>query len=345
MSAGHLFLIIVSVLGIVHGLFLAVFLWLYQKGNLTSNRILSVLLLVLSFRVGKSVFLEFTTDLDVKFIFIGLGTLMIVGPLYYLYVRSYTDRTFKLNSRHIIHFIPAVFGISFGFWVRDVHLETLPLALFAVLFLSYYSHYLVYIIIGFTRLLKLTKEEKETSTYKWPKAMFIGLLIIWFAYVLNLFDEQVPYIIGPILYSITAYFLSFLAFKKGYLDKVEKYKTTPVSDEQVDALFNKLQQLVVHQEQFKNPDITLKSLSGDLKISTQILSLVINQKSGMNYNSFVNHYRVNEAIRLFEEEQNDNQTIASIAFEVGFNSLSSFNSAFKKQTGKTPKKYRDSVMK
>ncbi len=57
MSATDILLIIVSGLGVIHGLYLAIFLWLYPKGNSLSNKLLTALLLVLSFRVGKSVFL------------------------------------------------------------------------------------------------------------------------------------------------------------------------------------------------------------------------------------------------------------------------------------------------
>jgi hypothetical protein len=68
MSAYDIILVAVSGLGVIHGLFLALFLWVYQKGNFLSNKLLSALLIVLSFRVGKSVFLEFTDRMDIKII-------------------------------------------------------------------------------------------------------------------------------------------------------------------------------------------------------------------------------------------------------------------------------------
>jgi len=71
MGAYDIILVIVSGLGVIHGLFLAIFLWAYPKGNLLANKLLSALLITLSFRVGKSVFLEFTQDLDVKIVFVG----------------------------------------------------------------------------------------------------------------------------------------------------------------------------------------------------------------------------------------------------------------------------------
>ena len=347
MSAGEIFLIVVSGLGVIHGLFLAVILWLYDKGNTTSNKILSLLLIVLSFRIGKSVFLEFAEHLDVRLVFIGLASMMIIGPLFYLYVTSSTNKNFRLHNKHLLHFIPAMLGIIFGFWIQETHMETLPKLLFAFLFLSYYGHFLFYLILSSRYLSKQHKAGIHTNTYRYLRLLIAGLAIIWFAYVLNLFDDLVPYVVGPVLYSIVAYVLSFIVVQKDYIKQLDhsKYKTTPVSEEQIDRIYQKVLNIVSEEKQFKNADLSLKSLSEQLKVSPQILSMVINQRAGMNYNNFINSYRVDELIHLMKDEEYDNQTIAALAYEVGFNSISSFNTAFKKQTGKTPQAYRDQLTK
>jgi len=347
MSAGQIFLVVVSGLGVIHGLFLAIFLWIYPKGNPTANKILSLLLLVLSFRIGKSVFLEFAENLDAKFIFIGLGTLMAIGPLFYLYCHACANKNLRLQQKQLIHFIPAMLGIGFGFWIRDSHLETLPIQIFAVMFLSYYMHYLVYIIVGYSYVTRQKAAGLSPTTFNLLRLLFFGLLVIWIAYVLNLFDESIPYVVGPVLYSVVAYVISFIVTQKGYIHKVDqlKYKTTPVSDEQMDYLYEKVQKMLSEDQQYREPNLTLKSMSEALNVSTQVLSMVINQKSQVNFNSFVNQYRITESINLFNNSQYDNHTIAAIAFEVGFNSISSFNKAFKDQTGKSPMAYRQQLTK
>jgi len=348
MSSGEIFLIVVSGLGVIHGLFLAVFLWSYSKGNPTSNNILSLLLMVLSFRVGKSVFLEFSAHLDVKFIFIGLGTLMAIGPLFYLFNISLANKAFRLNIESLTHFIPSACGIAIGLWLNEELLNSLPLLFFVVLFLSYYSHYLVYLIISLTYVTRRFKAgDISNEAYTFSRLLFYGLLVIWIAYVLNLFDDEIPYVIGPVLYSVVAYVISFIVIQKGYIQKTDysKYKTTPISDDQMNQIFEKVNRLVVSDKQYRNESLTLKGLSESINVSTQILSLVINQKSEMNFNSFINHFRVEEALTLFNEESYQNRTIASIALDVGFSSISSFNTSFKKETGKTPLAYRKHLIK
>jgi YesN/AraC family two-component response regulator len=175
----------------------------------------------------------------------------------------------------------------------------------------------------------------------------MGLLVIWAAYVLNLFDEFIPYITGPILYSIVAYGLSFVIFQRGYIQKIDhsKYKTTPISEEQRDLVYQRALNLIVDEQQYKNSEISLKSLSESLKISTQILSLTINKKSNKNFNQLINTFRINKSMELFKQKEYANLTIASVAYEVGFNSISSFNTAFKKQTGLTPQTFKNKVVK
>jgi AraC-like DNA-binding protein len=152
---------------------------------------------------------------------------------------------------------------------------------------------------------------------------------------------------GPILYSLVAYTISYIIISKGYIRDIdqEKYKTTRVSEDQTEHLYTKAMDMVVNQQQFSNPELTLKSLSAALNVSTQVLSMVVNQKSGKNFNAFVNQYRIEAALRLLADPDHQNFTISAIAFKVGFNSLSSFNSAFKKQTSQTPQAYRQALTK
>ena len=69
------------------------------------------------------------------------------------------------------------------------------------------------------------------------------------------------------------------------------------------------------------------------------LSMVINKGFGMNFNDWVNKYRLEEIKSLFEKGEHKRQTLLSIAFECGFNSKATFNRAFKKSTGLTPREW------
>lgn len=347
MSFSQILLVVVSGLGVIHGLFLAVFLWIHTKGNTKANRILSVLLMVLSFRIGKSVFLVFAEHLDVKIVFVGLAMIMAIGPLFYFFTRACLEKTFSLSRSHALHFLPAFSGIVFGFWLNESLVETLPKFIFLLVFVVYYLHYLVYLLVSYFHLSRHRKAGMQEDTHRLLRLLMVGLLAIWAAYVLNLFDDLIPYVIGPVLYSVVAYVISFRVIRKGYINKLvqTKYKTTPTSDEQIDSIYARLQRLMDPEKQYRNSNISLKSLSESLHVSPQILSMVINQKSKKNFNGFINHYRIEEAKTLLQDTRYQHQTISSIAFEVGFNSISSFNAAFKNHTGNTPMACREKALK
>lgn len=341
LTASNIVLIIISGLGVIHGLLLAAFLFFHKRGNSLSNQLLGFLLIILSFRVGKSVLLEFTPDLGVKIIFIGLGSMLLIGPIFYLFSKSLISRSFTISKSYILHFLPAFLGLCFGLWIEESYLKSYPIWIFLLAYGIYYGHYIIYIIYSYRLAFKYSTS--SSANFQLLRLSFFGLLAIWFVYFLNLFDEDIPYIIGPVLYSIVAYSISFVVIKNRFIDKVdhEKYKSTQIPEDLGEEIYSRIQKLMIVGKEFKNPDLTLKSLSEQLKQSPQIVSMVINQKSGKNFNSYINQYRIEEASKQLRDSKFEHYTISAIAMESGFNSISSFNTAFKKQTNLTPLAFRN----
>lgn len=91
---------------------------------------------------------------------------------------------------------------------------------------------------------------------------------------------------------------------------------------------------------YQNPDLTLDFLAGRLQISAGYLSQIINEKQQKNFFEFVNEYRVEAVKKRLTDPEFANYTIMGVAHECGFQSKSTFNSAFKKFTGHTPSAYK-----
>jgi AraC-like DNA-binding protein len=90
---------------------------------------------------------------------------------------------------------------------------------------------------------------------------------------------------------------------------------------------------------YLDPDLSLEVLATRMKMSRHHLTQLLNEKFEKNFYSFINEYRIGEAIdRLNDPSSQVN--ILSLAFDCGFNSKSSFNNYFKKITGSTPTAYR-----
>src|SRR6266498_1011760 len=98
------------------------------------------------------------------------------------------------------------------------------------------------------------------------------------------------------------------------------------------------------EKSYLQSELSLNQLAAELSVKPKILSQIINEKLGQNFFDFINTYRIEEAKRLLVEHEDPKITVLEILYEVGFNSKSSFNTVFKKNTGLTPsdfkKKYR-----
>ena len=88
------------------------------------------------------------------------------------------------------------------------------------------------------------------------------------------------------------------------------------------------------------PSITLNELAEKAEIPPRSLSYIINNSLNQTFFDFINRYRVSEAQRLLSDSASNIKTILDILYEVGFNSKSVFNTAFKKHTYMTPSNYR-----
>ena len=98
----------------------------------------------------------------------------------------------------------------------------------------------------------------------------------------------------------------------------------------------KLLTLMVEEQPWLEPELTLAELAHRLRTNTSLLSHVINTGCGQNFNDFVNRYRVAEAERKLQDPRLAHYSLVGIALESGFNSKSTFNRVFKKLAGRTP---------
>ncbi len=106
-----------------------------------------------------------------------------------------------------------------------------------------------------------------------------------------------------------------------------------------DAL-RRLEDLMVRVRVYQDPELNREGLADSLGVSPRSLSSLINGHYGMNFYDFVNQYRVQEAREKLADPGNANVTVQRIFEDAGFNSKSTFNTLFKKATGKTPSEFR-----
>ena len=132
-------------------------------------------------------------------------------------------------------------------------------------------------------------------------------------------------------------------FLYGTLIENKKLKGSYLKKIDVTNLERELKSLMEEENFYCDEDLTLNRLSDALEITPHLLSEFLNNYYNKNFNSFINEYRIKESKKILIEEPQRNTL--SIAYAVGFNSYTSFYTAFKKINGSTPADFRKKKLK
>ncbi|WP_298497882.1 AraC family transcriptional regulator [uncultured Algibacter sp.] len=200
--------------------------------------------------------------------------------------------------------------------------------------------------------------KSETNWLK--KLVYTGLIVClcWTIalVIIVIFNLNKSYIFYPLWIgiSILIYWIGYVGINKSQQlkSRIELRKKRVLEFKQKELKthksnnsksFNKLRNHIKTNKSFLNPNLSLEILSKELNISEGYLSQLINKNSDLSFNDYINFMRIDEVKNMLNNQDYKNYTIVAIGLEAGFNSKSSFYSAFKKFTGKTPVEYKKSV--
>ena len=300
------------------------------------------------------------------------------APLLYLFVLSIIYSNFRIKTIHLLHSLP--FFLSTLMLFPRFYLQGGDQMLlfwnnytssFEGKFTYILAHLqiLAYLIATFWVLFRYRKILKENysfsgdSNFNWLIQMNIICCLLFITILfknLYRFGDHYGYIDGFRLAVslIKLAFISWLVLKAMYAPKIfrgvdanlqlvshligkENRTTKELSqDKTIEKQIIQLRKYMETEEPFLNPNLSIKDLEEPMKISTTQLSILINHHLHVNFYNFINQYRIEKAKYLLSHSTYKQLTILEILYEVGFNSKSSFNTSFRKQTGLTPSQYR-----
>jgi AraC-like DNA-binding protein len=118
-----------------------------------------------------------------------------------------------------------------------------------------------------------------------------------------------------------------------------------ISTEQASTILAKLELHMQSHKPYLNPTLNIDALAEEVGVTTQDISMALNHHLGRHFFDFINGYRIEAACEMLASPEYSEKTVIDISLESGFNSKSSFNTAFKKHMQITPSEYRQQSKK
>ncbi len=310
-------------------------------------------------------------------------TSFLIMPFFYLYVLSVCYSDFKLKPKHLLHILPYIIAnlvVMPNVYLTDQAGKELfysnyidqPETLFLRVFTD--LQFVFYIVAVFLTLNKFKKIYLENYTdpgnitYRWLFQLtmisvgahsFVMVKNILVYNSLTTISIWANLLVGVIALSVLCWFVlkalyhpelfrgvdSKLRLVKDILPGIDQ--TSVVKSGEANEMEDKITMLrtFMHKDEpFLEPSLTIQDLANQINMPVRELSILINHHLDLHFFDFVNEYRIKKAMELLRDPAKSNLTILEILYHIGFNSKSSFHTAFKKYTDLTPTQYRNNSL-
>ena len=293
-----------------------------------------------------------------NFIFVNF----ILGPSMYLYYVSVFTEECHFIRKKLYHFIPAFLAASIDLIILfpAFFLKNTPETIYRIIFsrslpdclnIAGLCITLLYILRIFSKMKiaatikNYAKEQLRVIAFSVTVILFIIMTLM----IASVATKKITFIkAGLILTSffVIYWFIINQIFPQLFLpdqsEKSQKRVSTLLQGLDCKKIEKKLNSLMEDEKVYCDEDLTLKRLSELLSIHPQQLSTYLNHKLEINFNNYINRYRIEESIKLMQTDTD--RSLLSIAYAAGINSKSVFYDAFSKQKGMSPAQFRKSLI-
>ncbi|PXW16258.1 AraC family transcriptional regulator [Chryseobacterium sp. CBTAP 102] len=379
MDKSNLLIIIASV-SIFISVLLAVFLLTVKTRHRVSNVLFAVFLILNAIDICDPLFYGMEGGPSNLGMFKNMFVFLQI-PVFYLYVLSVCYSDFKLKPQHLLHVLPFIIT-NLTLVPRFYGVDTASKIFFIEnrqnMIELKFNHILLHVqmIIYFVAVFRVLRKSKtlylenyagkSISSYNWLFQFTVVLCIVYsiallknilkFSEYVHISEEIKAGLLLLSLFIICWYLFKALNHPELFRNVDSKLKLvselvseekgneeSAVSDIEYNEKLLRLKNYMTEKKPFLNSSLTIQDVSGEIEIPVRELSLLINHQLGQHFYDFVNTYRIENAMNMLKDETKSKVTILEILYEVGFNSKSSFNTAFKKHTGTTPTLYRKNL--
>lgn len=342
---------------IIQSILILIYLGNNKLGKNRGNYYLRAILAIFIIQIINNILFKSGIDASYfKFLWVSNQLVFLIAPLVYFYILSLLDNKFSHKIEDGYHLLPCILSmiyimmLSFTGTKLGKHPGIIPLGII------YLAQNIFYVVIIHRVLGKYGLNLKSFFTYiqdlrlSWARYIMIVYVAFWFIYFYIFFLGNMLHLINWCPYYVSLFSLcSFIllnaivytAMKKLDIFKnPRKYQKSKLKSSVKKESLKKLEKIMEQEKLYLDPSLNLIKLAKKVAVAPCHLSQIINESFNKSFNSFVNDYRIQESAQYLVNESSEKMNILEIAYATGFNSKSSFNNAFKKYMGLTPKEYR-----
>ena len=286
-----------------------------------------------------------------------LTSMFSIGPLLLPLVYNMTGASIeKMRNTFFLHLVPAaivtLYDIYFnlrgfayqakiledGLYLGKINVVSIFL-MAGSLSLTGYFIYICKIYLGFYR-----KFGYAYNNSFWAMFILVTLGHIITSIALFLRNTLLYHIGADFIPVVLVYILLVLMKHPDFFKNIrrevkqKRYEKTQLSGIDVDSVKKRLSELMTDEHLYRDENLRIQTLAEELLLNRNQLSRILNESFQQNFYEFVNSYRIAEAKELLISQRDLNAS--NIAYMVGFNSVSAFNSQFNKLENCSPAVYR-----
>ncbi len=359
---------VIIFIGICQGIFLSLTLHRISNHNQSANKTLSILIALATLMlIGRFVYFRFLNQWIFQWSLAVDALVFLFGPFIFTYVKRLLfkgNHQFKLS---IVHYVPFFGMLFFAFYYiltytkeayYDFFLHGNLMLYFRIISMVMIAFNVFYVLRSFQLLKKFKLAEKETFSFEQTPITYLNFFLFsiltcltaWAIGYLNslLFAGELTYLGYDNIWvaiPVFIYVIGYFSLKQPELFRIsiEKERNSLKKDRLTESdsvlLQNKLDSLMLNEKAFLQNDLTLADVAEKLQTSTNNVSWLLNQVYQTTFYDFINSFRVDEFVKKVENKEHLRHTILALSMDVGFNSKSTFNKAFKDNMKDTPSNF------
>ncbi|MGB4960077.1 MAG: helix-turn-helix transcriptional regulator [Saprospiraceae bacterium] len=302
---------------------------------------------------------------------------LLLTPTLYLSTYHYIRPDRGWNKAQLIHFtlliIYLICNAPFYFSSSETKLKYYyndsmgQDGLLNVMMILFFIQAFVYVIL---MLQKIWNHQKQTYQYSaigekiqlnWLKnfiIVFFTLILCWFAETVfhEIWISEIFYLILLFGVFLLAYFSIWqqetfpinLREREEITDLIDQRQTNTapikspplITQYEMEDIATKLVEIMKTKKPFLDEELNISKMAGYVDTNAYKLSYTLNNHLRQTFSSYINDFRIVEAMKLLADPNMAHLNIIQIGYDCGFNSKTTFNTRFKKHTNYTPTEYR-----